>query len=225
MLKIPIGGSENNNYANVMFLIYPDSASQDWFDILQSYHIPVLISPLHDHDTFYERDPFRMGAPVGTRKKPHFHVLCSVKGGKSAEFWQGVADSVGAANGHIEVINCIGSMVRYLVHADDPDKYQYNAYDICSLGGFQYGKYFEVEDDSILDTTFDLMCSVISEHGFIMYKDFIDYCRKEIPVWCRYLRKGLNPLIKDYIKSFAFRISKSGDKLKQKCSIYTSDDV
>lgn len=212
MLKVPSGGSDNNNYANVMFLIYLDSASPDWIEILQSYHIPILISPLHDKDTFYKSDPFRFGAPVGTYKKPHYHVLCSVKGGKSKEFWQALADSVGAANGYIEVINCVGSMVRYLVHADDPDKHQYNAFDICSMGGFQYGKYFDIEDDSVLDKTFDLMCAVINDRTILCYKDFVDYCRSEEPSWSRCLRRGLNTMVKDYIKSFAFMVTGQGKK-------------
>ena len=55
-------------------IVYPDSAPNDWQDILASLCIPAFISPLHDKDT----------NPTGEPKKPHYHVLLMFDGKKSS---------------------------------------------------------------------------------------------------------------------------------------------
>ena len=35
---------------NWTFLIYPESAPNDWFEILQNTGLPFAVSPLHDKD-------------------------------------------------------------------------------------------------------------------------------------------------------------------------------
>ncbi|WP_367695332.1 Rep family protein, partial [Helicobacter pylori] len=54
-------------------IIYPDSANNEWLDILERTCIPCAISPLHDKDL--EKD--------GTPKKPHYHVLFKFENKKS----------------------------------------------------------------------------------------------------------------------------------------------
>ena len=46
------------------FIVYPDSAPDDWRDILDDLHIPWCESPLHDKDQ----------NPTGEQKKAHWHV-------------------------------------------------------------------------------------------------------------------------------------------------------
>ena len=90
-----------------MCLVYPDSAPSDWVLRLRNWHVPAVISPLHDHDTWdsdkysivYETDSegdilLKDGYPVpkvdengevirilrhkkGDYKKAHFHVMIS----------------------------------------------------------------------------------------------------------------------------------------------------
>ena len=45
--------------------MYPESAPENWREILADLHIPVLISPLHDKDV----------TPDGEIKKAHYHVI------------------------------------------------------------------------------------------------------------------------------------------------------
>ena len=50
------------NYAT---LVYPDSAPENWQEILSELKVPVFISPLHDKDVNADGKP----------KKPHYHFF------------------------------------------------------------------------------------------------------------------------------------------------------
>lgn len=47
------------------FVVYPESAPENWRDILSDYHIPWVESPLHDKDV----------NPDGEVKKAHWHII------------------------------------------------------------------------------------------------------------------------------------------------------
>ena len=47
------------------FLVYPDSVNENWLFLLDSLHIPICVSPLHDKDF----------NPTGEPKKPHKHIF------------------------------------------------------------------------------------------------------------------------------------------------------
>ena len=51
-------------YRNYATVVYPDSAPENWQDIIAELKIPVFISPLHDKDKNAN----------GEDKKPHYHV-------------------------------------------------------------------------------------------------------------------------------------------------------
>ncbi|WP_245335898.1 Rep family protein, partial [Staphylococcus sp. GDY8P117P] len=58
---------------NWTFVIYPESVSEGWRDILDDEHIQWVESPLHDKDT----------NPNGEIKKAHKHILVMYDGVKS----------------------------------------------------------------------------------------------------------------------------------------------
>ena len=54
-------------------MFYPESAPENWRDILDDYHIPWVESPLHDKDV----------NPDGEIKKAHWHIGLFFSGKKS----------------------------------------------------------------------------------------------------------------------------------------------
>ena len=52
------------------FLVYPESAPENWRDILDQTHMRWIESPLHDKDT----------NPDGSKKKAHWHIMLSSDG-------------------------------------------------------------------------------------------------------------------------------------------------
>ena len=68
------------------FVAYPESAPENWRDILDGYHIPWVESPLHDKDV----------NPDGTVKKAHRHVILLFDGKKSFEQVKDITDALNA---------------------------------------------------------------------------------------------------------------------------------
>lgn len=109
---------------NWLFIVYPESAPEDWIEQLDDLNVQTCISPLHDKDT----------NPTGEPKKPHHHVLLVFDGNKSYNQVHKITEQLNAS---IPIIaQSVKGSVRYFTHMDNPEKYQYNAKDIISLSGF-----------------------------------------------------------------------------------------
>lgn len=54
-------------------VIYPESAPENFKDIISDWHIEAFLSPLHDKDI----------NATGEAKKPHYHLLVKFQGLKS----------------------------------------------------------------------------------------------------------------------------------------------
>lgn len=188
-------GQKSTLIKQFWFEIYPDSAPSDWFEKLQNWHIQGYVSPLHNKDL----------KPDGTAKKPHYHVIIIFDGGKSSDQCQAIADDVGAANGYIEVIVDRKAAVRYLSHCDFPKKHQYSPYDIICLSGTSISKYYEETDEEHDGVLVDII-HYINKTGCTLYCDLFDYALENEPLWIRSLRKGLTPIVKEYILSYSFKL-------------------
>lgn len=107
-------------------VVYPESAPADWISLLCELGIPFAVSPLHDKDT----------NPDGTTKKEHYHVL----------FVYGNTTTLKAfAECVMPILRCplpqvvasARGMYKYFTHADNPEKYQYEASEIQTFCGFE----------------------------------------------------------------------------------------
>ncbi|WP_317294732.1 Rep family protein [Ligilactobacillus saerimneri] len=70
----------------------------------------------------------------------------------------------------------IKGAVRYLVHTDNPEKYQYNREDIVCHGGAEVEQYFELSSVSRERTLWDIM-KFIRDEKITSYSAFIGYCQ------------------------------------------------
>ena len=102
--------SRVRNYATV---VYPESAPENWQEILSGHFVPCFVSPLHDKDE----------NPGGESKKPHYHVILMFDGKKTVEQAKEIFDSIGGVG--CEVVKSIRGYSRYLCHLDNPEKAQY----------------------------------------------------------------------------------------------------
>lgn len=103
-------------------IVYPESASSNFLDILKEFHVPFLLSPLHDKDLDGD----------GVIKKAHYHLVLYFDSLKSASQAQVIFDAIGGVG--CQSVQSPVSYARYLIHADDPDKYQYAADDVIAYG-------------------------------------------------------------------------------------------
>lgn len=124
------------------FVCYPESAPDNWREILDQELVPWVESPLHD------KDPEPDGS--GT-KKAHWHIILLFSGKKSFSQVKQITDDLGQPIP--QRVNDIRSMVRYLIHKDHPHKYQYDQKDIVCHCGAEIEQYFSlssVSKDKIL---------------------------------------------------------------------------
>lgn len=166
------------------FIVYPESAPEDWTDILEELHIQWICSPLHDRD----QNPDR------SNKKPHWHVMMLFDGVKSYEQVEEISKSV---NGTIpqKVGSAVG-MVRYFAHLDNPEKHQYDPTLIIGHGGVDLDKYLAPrsgDEDRMLEEIYDF----IDDNCIVHFSQFLRYCRKN-------RRHDWFPLIN---RKFAFIVS------------------
>lgn len=108
-------------YRNFALELYPeDSFHLDILEFIKNNYLFAYI--LHDRDVWenvvLDNDGLILHN-IGDLKKPHYHVIISFKNPRSLEL---IRDTLGI--NHLEFCNFY-LYSRYLIHKDDPKKYQY----------------------------------------------------------------------------------------------------
>lgn len=147
-------------------VVYPDSAPENWRDILDSTHIAWVESPLHDKDI----------NPDETPKKAHWHIILMFGTMKSYSQVKEVADSLHAPIP--QKVQSIKGAVRYLVHTDNPEKHQYSREDIKCHCGATVDQYFQLSSSSRLQILKE-MITFIKDSQLENLMDFLSYCIEE----------------------------------------------
>lgn len=147
-------------------VVYPESAPKNWRELLDSTHVAWVESPLHDKDT----------NPDGTPKKPHWHIILMYGSKKAYSQVLEVAELLHAPIPQ-KVQNTKGT-VRYLVHTDNPEKYQYNKSEIVCHGGAEVEQYFQLSSASRLQVLKEAI-EFIRDSQMENLMDFLSYCIEE----------------------------------------------
>ena len=153
---------KNVKKRNWAFVLYPESAPDNWKELLQLTGLQCAISPLHNKDI----------DPNGEAKKEHYHIILCYSGPTSYNVVKGLTDSL---NQPIpQALEQIRGYYRYLTHKDNPDKYQYEEKDIESLNGFNIYDFIELTRSEVGEIKRMLHC-LIRKENFIEYADLLDY--------------------------------------------------
>ncbi len=171
-------------------IVYPESASEGWQEVLREQLVECLISPLHDKDV----------EPTGELKKAHWHVVLSFKNPTSAEKAQEVFSAIGGVG--CEKVKDFKQLARYLCHLDQPNKHRYAIEDVVSIGAIDYQALVMTgaDEDEMLDDIFDF----IRTNHIVSFSAFVDYVREQKPEWRRVVYHQYAALISRYIKSIAW---------------------
>ena len=210
---------KDDRFRNWTFLVYPESAPENWRDLIDNFHVQWACSPLHDSDI----------NPDGTLKKPHFHVLLSFEGKKSFDQVKAFSD---LCSGVLPIkVESLRGLVRYFAHLDNPEKYQYNICDIDCYGGFNV-------NDALKPTTSEKQVLLKEIFTFLDdfekpldYDQFIMYCIKYDKDDWHYLATETSTIaIKSFISARYTRqkhnIEKQLEELNQlKKSLGVSDET
>lgn len=188
------GTKRTRNFATV---VYPESAPDNWQDILSEQFVPSFISPLHDKDI----------NPTGEPKKPHFHVLIMFDNVKTSEQARELFDKISGVG--CEVVQSLRGYARYLCHLDNPEKFQYNIDDVKVLCGADYVGTIGLATDKL--KALDEMMDFCDEYDVVSFYVLSKYARAYRSDWSRILKESGTLFMREYIKSRQW--SKDNDKM------------
>lgn len=153
---------KNVKKRNWAFVVYPDSAPDNWLQLLQETGLQCAISPLHDMDLDASGEP----------KKAHWHVIVCYSGPTSFNVVKGLTDSFNAPIP--QALEQVKGYYRYLTHQDNPEKAQYSSDDICCINGFNIMDYSDLTR-SELNSIKLKMLEFIRQVDILEYSDFMDF--------------------------------------------------
>lgn len=171
-------------YATV---VYPESAPENWQDILVEQFVPSFISPLHDKDV----------NPTGEPKKPHYHVMVMYDGVKTIEQAKELFNKIGGVG--CEVVQSVRGYSRYLCHLDNPEKVQYDTESVRSLCGADYAATIGLATDKY--KAVGEIIDFCKKYDIFSYSSLLEYCRMERYDWFRVLCDNATVVVKEYLSS------------------------
>ncbi len=182
-------------------IVYPESAPANWRDFLDENHLEWVESPLHEFDT----------NPTGEVKKPHWHILLTFEGKKS---YDQIVDI-------LEPLNCAcpqrchnqKSLVRYMAHLDNPDKYQYSVEDIKAHGGLDVADLLKPSSSERYSIIREI-CTYVGNENIVEFSTLLDYAMEEhFEDWFPLLCDNSAYIVNQYIKSNRERVRSLSDQV------------
>lgn len=147
------------------FLIYKESTPKNYLEILESIHVPFVLSPWHDKD---------INSKTGEIKKAHKHGALYFDSLKSySQVSEIISDKLNGP-AHVEIVMSPKGMFDYFTHAENPNKTQYNIDDIESGSGFDLNKFLLEQN---LDDVNRKVVDIVEEHNFTEFHDLVMYAR------------------------------------------------
>lgn len=183
--------NETKRTRNFATVVYPESAPENWLDILGEAKIPALVSPLHDRDV----------NPDGEVKKAHYHVLILFEGVKTSEQAKEVFNTIGGVG--LEIVQSIRGYARYLCHLDNPEKYQYDQAEVRQFGGADFVSTIGLATDRY--RAIGEMIDYCHEFDVLEFADLLEYARLERFEWFRILCDNGAFVMREHIKSRRMR--------------------
>lgn len=182
-------GNKEQRTRNWTFVLYEDSAPENWRTILDEEHIEWVESPWHDKDVNADGEP----------KKKHKHIMVCFGGVKSYEQVKELTDK----------LNCpipqrchnAKAMVRYMAHLDNPEKAQYSVSDIVGHGGIDIAELLRPSSSERYSLIRDIL-EYIKLSGCTEFQDLMDYAAAEhFDDWFPLLCDNSAFVVGQYIKS------------------------
>jgi hypothetical protein len=109
------------------YVVYPhidtkNGAPENWRELLDDLHVAWAESPLHDKDV----------NPDGEKKKAHWHIVVVWDAPQRYSAAEKIAKLLNAPIP--QPVASLKGMIRYFIHRDNPEKYQYDEAEITAHG-------------------------------------------------------------------------------------------
>ena len=171
---------------NYRMVAYPESVAPDFIDRLKGMGVQhFAVSMLHDKDV-YSYDEFNEDGELvhraGDIKKPHYHIFIKFSGSVT---WKTVYDRIAKPLGFVLdhkadkcLVFCEATGLRYFLHLDDPDKFQYpiEYLDQCFFFGYDIKKLEEIFLATNYRVSMILDCKkIVCAYDICYFNKLMDY--------------------------------------------------
>lgn len=174
---------------NWCVIVYPESAPNNWREIIDETHIEWVESPLHDRDMDSDNEI----------KKEHWHVTLLFPTNKSFEQVQEVAEKINAPIP--QKCASVKGSIRYMVHKDNPEKVQYDWNSIVCHGGAELNLLCAPTATERLQIQKDIL-SYIKSAGIIEFSHITDYAmNNDLDDWLNVILNYSTISINAYVRS------------------------
>lgn len=171
------------------FILYPESAPSNWREILDELFIEWVESPLHDKDV----------NPDGELKKAHWHILLMFPSVKTFEQVVEIIDVLNAPSPQ-KAMSAKG-VVRYMLHLDNPEKFQYDKSELKSHGGADLSELLKPTSSDRYDLIKEMIL-FIRDNEITEMKQLLEYAIEErFDDWFPLLSDNSAYIVGQYIKS------------------------
>lgn len=160
-------------YRNVEIILYDENLLYDKLQILNKYKNIQWAYIMHDKDNV----------------KDHYHLRIFCEDKKSISAW---AKLLKVEKHDIETLKYKKLSIRYLVHLDNPEKYQYSFDNIIS--NFEVKSYLTNQSSETDDIT--LILSFIDSSGYLNVYTLTNYCLSN-HLWSSFRRNY--SIIREYL--------------------------
>lgn len=186
---------------NWWFILYPESAPEDWLNTLQSTLVPFALSPLHDKDINDD----------GSLKKPHYHVLLRYDGPTT---YNHVLELTRSLNQPIPTrYDSFSGAYAYLYHGNSPDKFQYESASVVRYNGLSVPSSRSESGDMLRRVA---VLSFIDDNDIREYADLVDYVvSSSNEEWLKEISRNCYFYLQ-YIKSRHYRSVSQLESIKAK---------
>lgn len=176
----------------VTYIVYPESAAENWLIFLRETNLKVAVSPLHDKDLNED----------GSFQKPHHHVVVVFEGPVSWYVANDLCNNLKAYK-HFQKLRSSQDMVNYLTHDSYTclDKFKYSKDDIQYIGCTELDF---MEDEYLRVIDFIEENHIMSLRSLIQGLLCLGYEGRLLIKWVT----GNSYFITAYLKSFQNRVPK-----------------
>lgn len=138
-----------------LYIVYPESAPEDWKEQLALTGVQFAVSPLHDRDLLVN----------GDLKKAHWHIIVIFDG--PSTFLTAASFREITHGPYPKVCENLRGPFEYFTHKNDPDKAQYSSSDIELFNGFEID--LSAKDVQRIKKE---LCEIIIKHNITEYMEF-----------------------------------------------------
>lgn len=171
-------------------VLYPESAPSNWREKLRETGIQCAISPLHDKDVNADN----------TQKKSHYHIILCYEGPTT---YKNVCSLTESLNQPIpQPLEQLRGYYRYLIHKDNPEKYQYDESMITTINGFDISNYLDLTSTQVI-AILKQITQFIDDNNITEYCELIKIFR-ENDFYSQFLEIAINKtfFLNSYICSY-----------------------